>query len=81
MVYIYESSAIGKGADMDGKSTDLEPDQFSKEETEQRLKAMLRGAFAGSPTPLKDIPKKGGESRAKRAITGGRRKPKKEPRD
>ena len=28
-----------------------------------RLEAALRGAFAGSPTPLKDIPKKNGESR------------------
>jgi hypothetical protein len=28
-----------------------------------KLKAMLRGAFAGPPTPLKDIPTKEGESR------------------
>jgi hypothetical protein len=28
------------------------------------LEALLRGAFAGSPTPLKDIPTKDGESRA-----------------
>jgi hypothetical protein len=39
-------------------------DQFDKEKTEQRLKAALRGAFSGPPTPLKDIPKKSGESRA-----------------
>jgi hypothetical protein len=31
-----------------------------------RLSAILRGAFAGPPTKLKDIPKKSGESRAKR---------------
>lgn len=24
----------------------------------ERLKAILRGAFAGAPTPLKDIPKR-----------------------
>lgn len=28
-----------------------------------RLKSILDGAFAGPPTPLKDIPKKSGESR------------------
>lgn len=34
----------------------------------QRLKAILRGAFAGPPTPLKDIPKKdGGERSVKRS--------------
>jgi hypothetical protein len=32
----------------------------------ERLDAMLRGAFAGAPTRLKDIPKKTGESRALR---------------
>jgi len=41
-------------------------DQYSAKETEQRLQRLLRGAFAGSPTPLKDIPKKNGESRQKR---------------
>jgi len=30
----------------------------------RRLQSVLRGAFAGSPTPLKDIPKRSGESRA-----------------
>jgi hypothetical protein len=34
------------------------------EETQQRLQAILRGAFSGPPTPLKDIPKRNGESRA-----------------
>jgi hypothetical protein len=33
-------------------------------ETKRRLDAVLRGAFAGAPTKLKDIPKKSGESRA-----------------
>jgi hypothetical protein len=42
----------------------MDTDQFSKKETEQRLKATLRGAFAGPPTPLKDVPKKNGKSRA-----------------
>ncbi len=46
----------------------------------QRLQAILRGAFAGPPTPLKDIPKRNGESRSlsnkrkrvKKARTKGR---------
>jgi hypothetical protein len=29
----------------------------------QRMERLLRGAFSGPPTPLKDIPKKSGESR------------------
>lgn len=29
-----------------------------------RLKNILRGAFGGSPTPLKDIPKRSGEPRS-----------------
>jgi hypothetical protein len=33
-------------------------------ETEQRLQKILHGAFSGAPTPLKDIPKKTGESRS-----------------
>jgi hypothetical protein len=44
-----------------------ERDQFSKKESEQRLQTLLQGAFNGPPTPLKDIPKKSGESRATRA--------------
>jgi hypothetical protein len=36
------------------------------EGTEQRLQRILRGAFAGPPTKLKDIPKKSGESRAQK---------------
>lgn len=38
-------------------------DQFSKEETEERLETILQGAFGGPPTPLKDIPTRDGESR------------------
>jgi hypothetical protein len=41
----------------------MDTDKFSKKETEQRIKAAVQGAFAGPPTPLKDIPKKNGESR------------------
>jgi hypothetical protein len=37
--------------------------QYSLSETQERLGALLRGAFAGPPTPLKDIPKRDGESR------------------
>jgi hypothetical protein len=36
-----------------------------KQTNDRRLQRMLQGAFAGPPTPLKDIPKKNGESRAK----------------
>jgi len=35
-----------------------------KQETQQRLRNILQGAFSGPPTPLKRIPKKSGESRA-----------------
>ncbi len=35
--------------------------------SQNRLETILRGAFAGPPTPLKDIPKKSGESRSERA--------------
>jgi hypothetical protein len=38
-------------------------DQHSADETKQRLKKVLRGAFSGPPTPLKDIPTRDGESR------------------
>jgi hypothetical protein len=33
------------------------------QQAEQRLQKILRGAFAGPPTPLKDIPTRTGESR------------------
>ena len=36
----------------------------SARQAKQRLQKVLTGAFAGPPTPLKDIPKKNGESRA-----------------
>jgi hypothetical protein len=35
-----------------------------KQETKQRLRKILQGAFSGPPTPLKRIPKKSGESRS-----------------
>lgn len=38
-------------------------DQYGAKEADQRLRKALQGAFAGPPTPLKDIPKKNGESR------------------
>jgi hypothetical protein len=43
-------------------------------ETEQLLQTILRGAFAGPPTPLKDIPKRDGEVRAKRNQRRARRR-------
>jgi hypothetical protein len=36
------------------------------DETQQRLKKILKGAFGGPPTPLKDIPTRWGEQRAER---------------
>lgn len=41
---------------MDSKSED-------KQEYEERLRNVLKGAFTGPPTPLKDIPTRTGESR------------------
>jgi hypothetical protein len=41
-------------------------ERISERETASRLESLLRGAFAGSPTPLKDIPTRWGEQRAKR---------------
>jgi len=38
-------------------------DSFSERETARRLDAILQAAFAGPPTPLKDIPTRHGESR------------------
>jgi hypothetical protein len=35
-------------------------------EAEQRLQKVLQGAFAGAPTPLKEIPKPNGQARAQR---------------
>jgi hypothetical protein len=43
-------------------------EQFSAEETEQRLQKTLRAAFSGPPTPLKDIPTRYGESRKMRRV-------------
>ena len=42
-------------------------EQFDKTETLRRVEAVLRGAFAGSPTPLKDIPTRNGQVRKQRA--------------
>ena len=41
-------------------------DGYTTREIEQRLQKMLQGAFAGPPTPLKNIPKRDGESRSVR---------------
>jgi hypothetical protein len=39
-------------------------DSFSEEENLRRLDAILKGAFAGPPTPLRDIPTREGKQRA-----------------
>lgn len=41
-------------------------DLFSEQETVRRLEAVLQAAFAGAPTPLKDIPTRRGEQRSER---------------
>jgi hypothetical protein len=46
----------------------MDDDRPTKSETEQRLQAILRGAFSGPPTPLKEIPKRNGESRGSKKI-------------
>ncbi len=38
-------------------------DSLSEEETARRREVILPGAFAGPPTPLKDIPTRHGEAR------------------
>lgn len=43
---------------------------MTNDDTEQRLQKILKGAFSGPPTPLKDIPTRYGENR-KRRTTGG----------
>lgn len=57
---------------MDKKSSDQQ-DQYGPEETEQRVRATLRGAFKGSPTQLKDIPRKPRASRTKPATPKARK--------
>jgi hypothetical protein len=46
---------------------------MAKSPKKNRLQELLRGAFAGPPTPLKDIPTKEGVKRAKRKKTKKRR--------
>lgn len=54
-------------------------DNYSEAEAGRRFEAALRGARLAQPSPLKDIPKKSGESRARgpqRAV-GTAKKPRK----
>jgi hypothetical protein len=43
-------------------------ESYSAEEIEQRVQCALKGAFKGSPTPLKAVPRKPRASRVKAAI-------------
>ena len=47
-------------------------DLHSPEETEQRLRKLMRGAFAGPPTQMKDIPKKFSKAQPARAKSKSR---------
>jgi hypothetical protein len=38
----------------------------TEDDTKQRLKAILQGAFSGPPTPLKEVSTRSGEKRAPR---------------
>lgn len=49
-------------------------DQYSAKEAEERMAAALRGARLAKPTPLKDVPKKRGESQAKAKMKPGKRR-------
>jgi len=42
----------------------LSEQKHNEQEAQRRLDAILQGAFSGPPMPLKDIPKRNGESRA-----------------
>jgi hypothetical protein len=48
-------------------------EQYTPEETEQRLRKIMRAAFSGPPTPLKDIPKRNGKPRASRVKAATRK--------
>jgi hypothetical protein len=54
-------------------SHDDHDEMHKPEETEQRLRKILRGAFSGPPTPLKAVPTRHGQ---KRAATKPSRSPK-----
>src|ERR1700722_17648226 len=65
-----ENNDLGRPSTSTVKRTFVMPhesdDQCGEQEARRRLEATLRGAFSGSPTPLKDVPKKGGEPRTPR---------------
>jgi hypothetical protein len=50
-------------------------ESYSAEETEQRLRKVLRAAFDMRPTPLKDVPKKHGGSRSSVKRAAGTKRP------
>jgi len=49
-------------------------DEYSAKEAKARFEAALRGGLSTAPKPLKDIPTKDGESRAKKT-TKRKKKP------
>jgi hypothetical protein len=52
----------------------MDTDQFSPDEIARRVKAAVKGAFSGPSKPLKDIPRKNGESRIIEKKRNARRK-------
>jgi hypothetical protein len=51
-------------------------DQYSPDETKQRLRKTLRAAFNMKPTPLKAIPRKRGKAQPPRSRTAQKAAPK-----
>jgi hypothetical protein len=48
-------------------------DEYEPEEAEQRLRKILRGAFAAPPTPLKKVPTRTGKQRTRTKKTSASR--------
>ena len=81
-IYIYKPLTLCKffavSSTYEGKMARKQSeDSFSEQENLRRLEAILRGAFAGPPIPLKDIPTSEGKARATRKDQRPRRRQRK----
>jgi hypothetical protein len=65
---IRESEINSRRSEQAATADSVFPKPADDSETKRRLRAIMQGAFAGSPTQLKDISKRDGESRAKRKV-------------